>query len=249
MQDARRDPAASATPWRGGRLAAAALAAAALMLGLTTVTAVRADDGPEAAAEKPITICDDQTYALCFTSKCVMFNKVAYCTCDIEHGDSISLTQEFQGGDVCTFNAKGKRNGYMVSTYSTPPSVLKPHGDQAIYDCAKETSTGSWAQCDGGVCWDSSRGQKFPGLGKLDRAEIVCACPTVTADPATATIGYQIVGPYPCENDFFKYCDSATANTDNGSYIYSGAFTGSSRFVSKKLYGLSLPFNRCRRPS
>jgi hypothetical protein len=230
------------------RLRALTLVAAALIFGLAAGAQASAAER-EAAASKPFTICDDQTYALCFTSKCTMFNNVAYCTCDVEKGDSISLTQEFQGGDVCTFNAQVKRNGYMVSTWSAPASVLKPNGDQAVYNCAAETATGTYAQCDGGVCWKSTQGQKFPGLGKLDEAEIICSCPTVTADPSTAVLGYQIVGPYPCQDDFFKYCDSTTANTDNGSYLYVGAPTGSSTYLSKKLYGEVLPFNHCRRPT
>ncbi len=237
------------TPALRSRLHGLVLAAAALVFGALAVPQALAAGEPEAAASKPFTICDDQTYALCFTSKCTMFNNVAYCKCDIEQGDSISLTQEFQNGDVCTFNARGKRNGYMVSTWSAPPDVLKPNGDKAVYNCAKETATGTYAQCDGGVCWKSTSGQKFPGLGKLDKAEIICSCPTVTADPDTAVDGYQIVGPYPCDNEFFKYCDSATANTDNGSYLYVGAPTGSSTYLSKKLYGQVLPFNRCRRPN
>jgi hypothetical protein len=196
------------------------------------------------ARAKPFTICDGQTYALCATAKCTMYNDVAYCRCDVEHGDSISLSLDYgKNKDVCDFNAQGKRNGYMVSTYSFPASTLEG-GDQAVYTCPK-TSTGTYAQCDGGVCWQSSRDNRFPGLGKLSEAEIVCACPSVTNDPDTAQIGFQIVGPYPCQQKFFDYCESGKANTDNGSTIYVGAPTGSPRFLTKRLYGEVPDFNKC----
>lgn len=217
------------------RLRALVFGAAALIFGAMA-------SSPEATA-KPFTICDDQTYALCATAECTMFNDVAYCRCDVKKGDSISLTLDIGKADVCDINAAGKRNGYMVSTFSFPPSVLHG-GDEALYTCPK-TSTGTYGQCDGGICWQSSRGQKFPGLGKLDEAEIVCACPPVTNDPDTAQIGFQIVGPYPCEKKFFDYCDSGKANTDNGSTIYVGAPTGSPRFLTKRLYGEVPLFNKC----
>jgi hypothetical protein len=233
---------AKAPLWRQ-HFRALAFVAAALMVGLAGGTQAYAAE-PEAAASKPFTICDDQTYALCATAECTMFNDVAYCKCDVEHGDSISLTLDIGKANVCDINAAGKRNGYMVSTYSFPSEVQKPGGDLATYTCPK-TSTGTYAQCDGGICWQSSRGQKFPGLGELEKAEIVCACPTVTNDPDTAQIGFQIAGPYPCQQDFFKYCESTAANTDNGSTVYVGAPTGGARFLTKRLYGESFPTNKC----
>jgi hypothetical protein len=200
---------------------------------------------PEPAG-KAFTICSGQTYALCATARCEMYNNVAYCRCDVKHGDSISLTLSYPGGNVCDFNAAGVSNGYMVSTYSPPPSIIKPTGDQAIYTCPASTSTGTYAQCDGGVCFQSSRGQRFPGFGQaLTGTEIICACPTVTADPASSKIGYQIVGPYPCQQKFFQYCSSSVANPNNGSNVYVGAPTGSGRFLTRKLLGFVPPLNSC----
>jgi hypothetical protein len=220
----------------------------ALALLATFAAPALAETSPDldAAASKPFTICDDQTYALCASAKCTMFNDVAYCQCDVRHGDSISLTQDYKKGDVCTFNARGKGNGYMVSTFSPPPQALKG-GTEAIYTCDKETSNGTYAQCDGGICFQSSRGQKFPGLGQLDDKQIVCACPTTTANPDTAKLGYQILGPYPCEKDFFKYCKKGTANTNNGSTMYVGAPTGSAKQLTKILTGENPQFNYCTR--
>lgn len=234
---------------RLGALAAAAglaigLAASGPVMAAGPETTATSSEAP-AAAEDAFTICDSQTYALCARAKCTMLNDVAYCACDVKHGDSISLTQAFKKGDVCTINARGANNGYMVSTFSTPPSVVKPAGDQAIYNCGAKTSDGAYAQCDGGVCFKSSKGQRFPGLGKLESNEIVCACPTVTGDPSTAKIGYQIVGPYPCQQEFFNYCKSTTANTNNASTLYVGAPTGSAKQLSKQLSGQDVRFNHC----
>ncbi|WP_206659548.1 hypothetical protein [Hansschlegelia zhihuaiae] len=235
---------------RLGALAAAIVLAAAFAgFGSASAagpeTAAASSGTPHAPAADAFTICADQTYALCAAAKCTMFNDVAYCSCDVKKGDSISLTQTFKNGDVCDFNAKGPDNGYMVSTFSTPPSVVKPAGDQAIYTCEASTSDGAYAQCDGGVCFKSSKGQNFPGLGKLENNEIVCACPTVTGDPDTAKIGYQIVGPYPCQDSFFNFCKSSKANTDNGSPLYVGAPTGSAKQLSRKLSGKDFRFNQC----
>src|SRR5262249_61980762 len=82
-------------------------------------------------------ILNNQTYALCATASCFVFNDVAYCKCDVLTGDSISLALDFDDQDVCTVNEEGVKNGYMVSTFSVPDSVLKtnPNADQAVYTC------------------------------------------------------------------------------------------------------------------
>lgn len=253
----RRDESEYGHRWL--RLARAfAFVAVALMFGaLTHAGGAVAQESQVYQVPTPIpskggafTICDHQTYALCATAKCTMFNKVAYCTCDVKHGKSISLSQDYNGGDVCTFNAQGRKNGYMVSTFSTPPSVIKPKGDEAIYTCPADTSDGTYAQCDGGVCFRSSQGQHFPGTkGKIAKDEIICACPTTTADPSTAKKGYQIVGPYPCQKDFFKYCKKKVSNTKNGSEMYVGAPAGSATYLTEQLYGKVPPINRCLPPN
>jgi len=86
-------------------------------------------------------ILDNQTYALCAASSCTVFNEVAYCKCDVLSGDSISLALDFDTDqNVCTVNMDGVKNGYMVSTFSPPASVLKG-GDQASYTCPGATPT------------------------------------------------------------------------------------------------------------
>lgn len=192
-------------------------------------------------------ICHNQTYALCAVSSCFVFNGVAYCTCNVKQGDSISLPFRYgRDKDVCSVNAEGVGNGYMVSTFSLPRSVVAPQGNRALYTCPAASSTGAYAQCDGGICFRSTQGQNFPGSGKpLNAGQIVCSCPITVADPATARIGYQIAGPYPCQRSFFKYCDSKVANTSTGATIYVGAPTGTAAALTRLLDGSVPPLNRC----
>ena len=195
------------------------------------------------------TICAGQTYALCAVAQCFVYNGVAYCKCDVKSGDSISVPLKFgNGGDVCTANAEGAQNGYMVSTFSLPEAVVAPNGDKALYTCRAASSDGAYAQCDGGICFTSTEGQSFPGFDKpLKEHEIMCSCPMTVANPATAKLGYQIAGPYPCQSSFFDYCKSTVANTNTGSTVYVGAPTGTARFLAQMLNGSVPPLHRCTR--
>jgi len=248
------------------------------MVGLLLAVGGSADAGGQSSAansDTPMTspkffkICNGKTadgtlvpHALCAVASCFVFNGLAYCKCDVEEGDSISLPFEFDvsmtspsffgpggGGstsdqDICTVNADGVDNGYMASTYSLPPSVLQTGGDQALYTCPPLVSDGAYAQCDGGICFTSSEGQSFPGFDEpLAKNQIICSCPT-----ATAKLGYQIAGPFPCQNSFFQNCKSTTANTNTGSTIYVGAPVGSARLLTRELYGMVPPLNECPSP-
>jgi hypothetical protein len=229
------------------RCAAALLAAMLLGLG----SAARAEDPAEAlitTSPRLFKICTDQTYALCAVASCFAFNGLSYCKCDVKTGDGISLPFNFgHNQDVCSVNAEGEKNGYMVSTYSLPSSVVAPRGDQALYDCPAETSNGAYAQCDGGVCFTSSEGQSFPGFDKpLKKNEVICSCPITVADPATAMTGYQIAGPYPCQQSFFRNCRRVAANTKTGAQIYVGAPTGVGRLLTRELDGYVPPLHECR---
>jgi hypothetical protein len=195
-------------------------------------------------------ICHDQTYALCAVASCYVFNQVAYCKCDVENGDSISLPFEVAGEDVCDVNADGSANGYMVSTFSVPNSVLQG-GDTALYTCRAGASDGAYAQCDGGLCFTSTEaGPSFPGFDEpLAAGEIICSCPITTADPDTASFGYQIAGPFPCDDSFFENCRSAQTNNRTGTHIPVGAPTGSARILAFLLNGPPLPrLNLCPSP-
>lgn len=194
-------------------------------------------------------VCKDQTYALCAVASCFVFNDVAYCTCDIKEGDSISLPFTYDTDkDVCTVNAEGVDNGYMVSTFSLAEEVLAGVGDKAIYTCPGASSTGAYAQCDGGLCFRSTQGKAFPGSDQeLREDQIICSCPITVANPP-APVGYQIAGPYPCERSFFKNCSSRAANKDTGSTLYVGAPTGGAVALTRLLYGSVPPINRCPSP-
>ena len=195
-------------------------------------------------------ICHDQTYALCAVASCYVFNQVAYCKCDVENGDSISLPFEVDGEDVCDVNTNGPANGYMVSTFSTPASVLAG-GDMALYTCTGATSDGAYAQCDGGLCFTSTEGDpSFPGFDEpLAADQIICSCPITVANPDSLSFGYQIAGPFPCQADFFENCQSARTNQRTGSTIPVGAPTGVARILTVLLNGPPAPpLNRCPAP-
>ena len=77
----------------------------------------------DAMAGQPFKVCKNQTYALCAAARCNVYDGVAYCQCDVKHGDSISLPFPMgKDEDVCSVNAAGADNKYMISTYSLPES-------------------------------------------------------------------------------------------------------------------------------
>ena len=229
---------------------ACALAALGFLAILIMPTLARADDPATAffARSPPyFKICENQTYALCAVAGCFVFDGLSYCKCDVKSGDSISIPYDYgRHRDVCTANAEGEKNGYMISTFSIAPSVVAPYGNQALYDCPARTSNGAYAQCDGGVCFTSSEGQSFPGFDKpLNKNEIICSCPITVASPMAMT-GYQIAGPYPCQQSFFRNCRKAVTNSETGTQIYVGAPTGAARALTRELYGHVPPLNECR---
>jgi hypothetical protein len=96
------------------------------------------------------------------------------------------------------------------------------------------------------LCFTSTEGQSFPGFSApLTDSEIMCSCPITVANPASAKIGYQIAGPFPCQKSFFQNCKRATASKKNGSQIYVGATTGIARVLTKELDGSVPPLNQC----
>ena len=199
-----------------------------------------------ASAQKGLSICRNQEYALCTGALCFVYNDVAYCRCNVLSGTSVSRTQSYPGGDVCNFNAEGHSNGFVVSTFSVPSSSVKAAGNQALYSCPPKPNSGAYATCDGGICFASTRGKSFPGLGQLAEDQIVCACPIAhgTSGPA-AVVGHQIFGPHPCEASFFENCTSAVATGANGTHLYEGATTGSYEVGAAVLDGGPAHFNMC----
>ncbi len=202
----------------------------------------------DAMAGAQFKVCKDQTYALCAAARCNVFDGVAYCQCDVKHGDSISLPFPMgKDEDVCSINAAGAANKYMVSTYSLPVSIASPQGGGAVYTCQGEEG-GAYAQCDGGLCFRSTGETKFPGFDKpVPKGQIICSCP-ITKPTGDHAQSYQILGPYPCDNSFFKYCKGATATGKTGSTIYVGAPVGTAVALAAQLNGKVPPLNQCPSP-
>jgi hypothetical protein len=201
-----------------------------------------------ANSRSPFIILDNQTYALCPPASCFVFSDVAYCACDVETGNSISLKFAFDDGqDVCTVNEEGAANGtYVVSTFSVPESVLKG-GDMATYTCPSG-SDGAYAQCNGGICFTNTEGQSFPGFDEpLAKNQIICSCPITEQNPKDP-VGYQILGPYPCQQSFFENCNKKTANSHTGSTLHVGAPSGTGDLLAKLLTGSVPNSNKCFPP-
>jgi hypothetical protein len=216
--------------------------------------------------DPPFAICQNQNYALCATASCFVYNGVAYCKCDSMKGDSISLQLSYstQAGDrnVCDVNRQGVVNGYKVSTYSFPTSVKKG-GPAAVYTCPGSDDAGNgvvapvaYGQCDGGICFKSTKGQRFPGFsGQLTADEIICSCPISTeATPGSSDpLGYQIFGVYHPNAQVGSRCDASACAvcsvpnpSANGSILPVGSPSGSASFLTLRLDGPPVPdLNQC----
>ena len=203
----------------------------------------------DAMAGAQFKVCKDQTYALCAAARCNVYDGVAYCQCDVKHGDSISLPFPMgKDEDVCSVNAAGADNKYMISTYSLPKSIASPQGGGAVYTCPGEGS-GAYAQCDGGICFKSTEDTTFPGFDQpVPKGQIICSCPITQAKPGEDAQGYQILGPYPCDQSFFQYCKAGIATSKTGSTIYVGAPIGTAQGLAVQLNGKVPPVNECSPP-
>lgn len=215
---------------------------------------------PQAAAADPappFVICREP-YALCATASCFVYDGVAYCQCDIESGRSLSLQLEYTTPtgavrNACDVGRQGLTSGYLISTYSLPTD-----SHTASYVCPGTDNAGDgvpapvgYAQCDGGLCFRSSVGQRFPGFEpRLARDQVICSCPISTAATPESTdpLGYEISGPYDPNAPSGQKCDpsgcaecSVPSPTANGSIIKVGGPTGSSQVSTLRLYGPPLP--------
>lgn len=125
---------------------------------------------------------------------------------------------------------------------------------QALYTCAtKDDATAYGAQCDGGVCFNSTQGKDFPGLGHINEDEIVCSCPP-TLNP---TKRFQIAAPWSCEpgdaNDNNQCCDqdfyqdmcTVTDVSNTGNRLAVSAPAGSAVTLSTILDGKKPSLNSC----
>ena len=183
------------------------------------------------------------------------FGEVTYAKCKVMRGNSLSLGQKYPEPPNPTFNAipgsgniatvnKGTpgRKGYMVSTYSPPAGAILPRKDLALYTCE---GGGSYAQCDGGLCFTSTRGKTSPLWGKVGRNEIICSCPV-----ATTNTPFQVFGPGDCPKTreaYDKVCATRASADNNGAILYIGAPAGGPELFAVCL-GQPAKFNTCRRP-
>lgn len=150
----------------------------------------------------------------------------------------------------------------MVSTFSLPANVVRG-GRGAVYTCPGPSNARdgvvapvAYGQCDGGLCFTSTVGQRFPGFTRrLQFDEIICSCPisTPSTPGSSNALGYQVFGPYRPKAPPGQRCDqsacaacSVASPTANGSTIHVGAPTGSARFLTLRLDGPPLPdINEC----
>jgi len=149
----------------------------------------------------------------------------------------------------------------MVSTFSLPKDVLKG-GRAAVYTCPGSADAGAgvsapvaYGQCDGGICFKSTSGQRFPGFTKRLRGnEIMCSCliSTDTTPGSSNTFGYQIFGSYNPKAPPGSRCDpnacascSVANPTANGANIPVGAPTGGGKFLTLQLEGSVPAINEC----
>jgi hypothetical protein len=200
-------------------------------------------------------ILRNQPYALCAGAQAVNFNEITYANCARLRGNSISLQQNFPSapgnddnpGNIATVNEGApNRGGYIVSTYSPPAGAANPNGDLAVYQCE---SGGSYAQCDGGLCFTSTKGGNPPLWGPVSNSQIVCSCPI-----QTSAIPFTVMGPKPCPTTAAEYdavCGSNVSQANNGATIFIGSPVNGWGILAACLLGQTqpVPINTCTRPA
>lgn len=205
-------------------------------------------------------ILQNQTYALCAGAQSVNFGQITYAKCKIMvNGTSISKAETYpypssgnfpnqstmggtSSGNISTVNQSGGNPSYIVSTYSHPSGTK-------IYTC----QGGSYAQCDGGLCFRNTTGtSNNPLWGTVNSNEIICSCPV-----ATGTTPYQVFGPASCPATAAEYdavCGANVSNANNGAVIYIGAIINGPDLLDACLAtyaggGTFSPLPKCDRPA
>jgi hypothetical protein len=166
----------------------------------------------------PFKIIPDQKYALCFPGRCWSFNDVLYCSCEKLPEDAVAVGEQADDWDdsislplnisdniefpddsnVCDVMANGNDEGYRVSTFSLSPAKGIYEGDDgAVYTCPKN-SPGSYAQCDGGLCFEDV--SQMTGTENLFDKQIICSCPVV--EPSPTRLAYNAYGPFDPDASF-----------------------------------------------
>lgn len=226
----------------------------------------------EPAKSPPLVQCPtspDQPnrFALCAAASCWTIDGLAYCKCDVLNEESISISYEYQENgktkNICDLLLDGTTNGFTVSTYATPRQIVTDYNQateklgppMALYTCATQNDRIAYgAQCDGGICFDSTQGKNFPGLGHIEEDEIVCSCPP-TLNP---TLRFQVAGPWSCKpgdaNGNNECCDQSyyndicnvTSVSTTGTLLAVSAPAGSAAMLSKILDGEKPTLNACK---
>jgi hypothetical protein len=206
------------------------------------------------------TYLESQDYALCAGAESWNFDGVTYAKCKKKNGTSISLPLSYSetspastpatpAGDVEDVNQEGIAQGtYVVSTYTPPVEATTEGGSIALYTCNR---TGSYAQCDGGICINSTSGTNFPGVGAIASDEILCSCPITTTSKS-----YQVYGPSECPTtkaDYDAICGSGKKASQNGKILMIGAPTTTPKLLAQCLnlhngQPATVTFNTCKRP-
>jgi hypothetical protein len=206
------------------------------------------------------TYLENQDYALCAGAESWIFNGVTYAKCTIENGTSASLplnypaisssTPPTKAGNIENVNQEGIANKtYIVSTYTPPTGATTTRGGLALYTCNSNSNkhiSGSYAQCDGGICFKNTSGTSFPGVGEIASNEILCSCPITTTNAS-----YQVYGPSVCpttQKDYDAICGQGKQANKNGKILMIGAPTNTSSTLAQCL-GQTVSFNTCKRPS
>ncbi len=201
----------------------------------------------------------DQPYALCAGAETVNFDEITYAKCAIMKGTSISATQAYPFPKVNLFNSvSGSGNiatvnqgaptegGYMVSTYSPPAGALETSArpELALYTC---NDGGTYAQCDGGLCFTSTIGRSSPLWGDVRPNQIICSCPVTTTKTS-----FQVFGPGRCpktQAEYDRVCAANASAINNGAILYIGAPTGSPEALARCVTPREARMRHCDRPA
>lgn len=200
---------------------------------------------------------EKQPYALCAGATSVNFGEVTYAKCARKTGTSISAEQKYpwpavnafnairNSGNIATMNEKQPaKGGYVVSTYSPPADAIGPGSKIALYTC---TNGGSYAQCDGGLCFESTTGKASPLWGKVGDKEIICSCPVTTTKTP-----FQVFGPGNCPSTQAEYdavCAANASSINNGAIIYIGAPATSPEAMARCIDPNFTKYRHCNRPA
>jgi len=202
-------------------------------------------------------ILENQPYALCAGAVSTNFDSITYANCASLNGNSISLPHPFPSapgdpnpGDIATVNqGQPKQGGYIVSTYSAPAGTVDPNGNLAVYTCDRG---GTYAQCDGGLCFTSTSKGNSPLWGNVSKSQIICSCPVVSTP-----VPFEVFGPKPCPTTAAEYdavCGSNVSSANTGATIFIGGPGGGTPGTAVTLAeclqgGQSVTMNTCTRPA